>query len=185
MQQFVDSIFAVIEAKRMKIFDDVENNVKESLERLGIQRQEIEQQVKMHETTIDKSKILLKRTTSTQVMQPNDFLDKLFQEKGDQDDTADRDGGSFAVEFHFVKNQQFFIYVNTGEIGSVQFITKTSHEKSTAEGKGIREAIVGLEAHIVVTTRNGQGEQCYEDHDFVTVEITNRQGHDCATKAQV
>ena len=185
VQQFVDSIFAVIEAKRMKIFDDVENNVKKSLERLGMQRQEIEQQVKMHETTIDKSKILLKRTTSAQVMQPNEFLDKLFQEEGDQGDTADRDGGSFAVEFQFVKHEQFFDHVNTGEIGSVQFIKKTSHEQSTAEGKGIHEATVGLEAQIVVTTRNAQGEQCYEERDCVTVEIRNRQGHDCATKTQV
>ena len=186
VQQFVDSIFAVIEAKRMKIFDDVENNVKESLERLGMQRQEIEQELKMHERTIEKSKILLKRTTSVQIMQPNEFVDKLFQEEGDQDDTADRDGGSFpAVEFHFVKHQQFFDHVNTGEIGSVQFIRKTSHEQSTAEGKGIREATVGLEAQIVVTRRNAQGEQCYEERDCVTVEITNRQGHDCASKAQV
>ena len=185
VQQFVDSIIATIEAKRMKIFDDVENNVKKSLERLGMQREETEQEVKMHETTIEKSKILLKRTTSAQIMQPNEFLDKLFQEDGDQDDTADRDGGSFPVEFHFVKHQQFFDHVNTVETGSVQFITNTSHKQSTAEGKGIREATVGLEAQIVVTTRNAHGEQCYEERDCVTVEITNRQGHDCATKAQV
>ena len=185
VQQFVDSIIATIEAKRMKIFDDVENNVKELLERLGIQKQEIEQQVKIHETTIEKSKILLKRTTSAQIMQPNEFLDKLFQEEGDQDHTADLDGGSFPVEFYFVKHQQFFNDVNTVEIGSVQFIRNTSHEQSTAEGKGIREATVGLEAPIVVTTRNAQGEQCYEERDCVTVEITNRQGHGCATQAQV
>ena len=185
VQQFVDSIFAVIEAKRMKIFDDVENNVKESLERLGMQRQEIEQQVKMHETTIEKCKILSKRTTSAQVMQPNEFLDKLFQEEGGQNATADLDGVAFPFEFHFVKHQQFFDRVNTGEIGSVQFITKTSHEQSTAEGKGIREVTVGLEAQIVVTTRNAQGEQCYEERDCVTVEIKNRRGHDCSTKAQV
>ena len=185
VQQFVDSIFAVIEAKRMKIFDDVENNMKESLERLGMQRQEIEQQVKMHETTIEKSKILLKRSTSAQVMQPNEFLDKLFQEEGDQDDAADRDGGGFTA-FVFENNQQLFNHVNFEHIGCFKsFLTKTSKQQSKAEGRGIREAIVGLEAQIVVTTRNAQGEQCYEERDCVTVEITNRQGHDCATKAQV
>ena len=185
VQQFVDSIFAVIEAKRMKIFDDVENNMKESLERLGMQRQEIEQQVKMHETTIEKSKILLKRSTSAQVMQPNEFLDKLFQEEGDQDDAADRDGASFTV-FVFENNQQLFNRVNFEHIGCFKsFLTKTSKQQSQAEGRGIREAIVGLKAQIVVTTRNAQGEQCYEERDCVTVEITNGQGHDCATKAQV
>ena len=45
VQQFVDNIYAAIEAKKMEIFDDVENQVKESLQRLGMQKQEIEQQV--------------------------------------------------------------------------------------------------------------------------------------------
>ena len=118
-------------------------------------------------------------------METNEFLDKLFQEEGDQSDTVDRDGGNFPFEFQFMKRQQFFDHVNTEEIGSLQFITKTSQEHSSAEGKGISEATVGLEAQLVVTTRNAQGEQCYEERDCVTVEIRNRQGHDCATKAQV
>ena len=185
VQQFADSIIAAIEAKTMKIFDDVENSVKESLERLGMERQEIEKQVKMHETAIEKSKILLKRSTSAQIMEPNEFLDKIFQEEGDQSDTADRDEENFPFEFHFVKRRQFFDHLNTEEIGSLQFISKASQEHSSAQGKGIGEATVGLEAPIVVTTRNAQGEQSYEERDCVTVEITNRQGHDCATKAQV
>ena len=56
VQQFVDNIIATIEEKRLKIFDDVENNVKDSLERLGLERQEFEKQVKMLETTIEKTK---------------------------------------------------------------------------------------------------------------------------------
>ena len=45
--------------------------------------------------------------------------------------------------------------------------------------------LVGLEAQFVLTTRNAEGEQCYEERDCVTVEIRNQQGHDCATKARV
>lgn len=51
--------------------------------------------------------------------------------------------------------------------------------------EGIRKAIVGLEAQIVVTTRTAEGVQSYEEHDFVKVEIRNRQGNACATKIQV
>ena len=159
--------------------------MKESLERLGMQKQEIEQQVKIHETEIEKSGTLLKRSTGAEIMQRNDFVDKLFQEEGDQDDTADRDGGSFTA-FVFENNEQLFNHVNSEQIGCFKsFLTKTRPQQSSAEGKGIREATVGLEAQIVVTTRNAQGEQCYEERDCVTVEIRNRQGHDCATKAQV
>ena len=183
VQQLVDSIMAAIEAKKMEIFDDVENKAKESIERMGMQKQEIEQQVDMHETAIQKSETLLKRSTSAQIMQPIEFLDKLFQEDGDQDDTADRDGGSFP-NCYFIKNQEWCVQVVAGQIGSLIF-SDTIPQKSIAEGTGISEATVGLEAQIVVTTRNAQGEQCYEERDRVTVEITNRQGHDCATKAQV
>ena len=183
VQQLVDSIMAAIEAKKMEIFDDVENKAKESIERMGMQKQDIEQQVKIHETTIEKSETLLKQSTSAQIMQPIEFLDKLFQEERDQDDTADRDGGSFP-KCYFMQNQEWCNQVVAGQIGSLLF-SDTRPQKSIAKGTGICEATVGLEAQIVVTTRNAQGEQCYEDRDCLTVEITNPQGHDCATKAQV
>ena len=185
VQQFVDNIYATIEAKKMDIFGDVENQVKESLARLEMRRQEIEQQVKMHGTVIEKSEILIKRSTSAEIMQPNEFLDKIFQEEGDQDDTADCDGESF-IAFVFGDNQQLLNHVNSEQIGCFKsFLTQTSPQQSSSNGKGIREATVGLETKIVVATRKAQGEQCYEERDCVTVEITNRQGHDCATKAQV
>ena len=36
-----------------------------------------------------------------------------------------------------------------------------------------------------MTTRNAEGEQCYEASDCVTMEMRNQQGQDCATKARV
>ena len=183
VQEFADSIFAAIEAKKMEIFEDVENQVKDSLERLGMQKKEMEEQVKMHESAIEKTETLLRRSTSAQIMQPNELLDKIFQEEVDQECTAERDNESFST-FVFVKNQELFDHVKTEQIGSC-FVMKTSLQQSSAEGKGIIEATVGLEAQIVVTTMNTRGEQCYEERDCVTVEIRNRQGHDCATQAQV
>jgi len=183
-QQFVDSIIAIIEAKKMEFFDDVKNKVKESLEHLGMKRREIEEQVKMHEVTIEQIETLLKRSTSAQIMQPNEFLDKIFQEKGDQEDADDRDGRGLS-EFDFVKNEKLFDHVSDEQIGSLLFLTETKPQQSSAEGKGISEATVGLEAQITVITRNAKREQCHEERDYVGVEIRNRQGHDCTTKVQV
>ena len=183
VQEFTESIIAVIEAKKMEIFDDVENKVKESLERLGTQRNEIEQQVKMHETVIEKSETLLKRSTNAQIMEPNECLDEIFQVEGDQEGVVDRDSGSFPA-FNFVKNQKLFDHVIVEQIGFL-LDTKTSPQQSNVEGEGISEATVGLEAQILVTTRNAQGKQCYEERDCVTMEIRNRQGHDCAIRVQV
>ena len=66
------------------------------------------------------------------------------------------------------------------------FINKTSSSanQSRVQGNGACEATVDLEAHFVLTTRNTQEEQCYDERDCVTVEIRN-QGQDCSTKARV
>ena len=63
--------------------------------------------------------------------------------------------------------------------------TETVTQQSNAEGNGINEVIVGLEAQFDLTTRNAEGEQCYDARDCVTVKMRNRQGRDCATIARV
>ena len=40
-------------------------------------------------------------------------------------------------------------------------------------------------AQLVLTTRNAEGELCYEELDCVAVEIRNQQGPECATEAKV
>ena len=163
----------------------MEKNTEVSLEHLGVQKDQFEEQVKMHETAIKKAETLFRRSTSAQLMQPNALLDKIFKEEGDQEDTGDCDTGSFP-EFDFVKNQQLFDLVSIQQIGSLKhFLTQTRSQKSSAEGKGIREAIVGLKAHFVVTTRNIELQQCHEEHDCVTLEIRNSEGNNCVTEVQV
>ena len=185
VEQLVKTIFQVIDAKKQEIIDEVENLSKESLQRLETKKSKIEDEVKMSEATLDKAETLLKQSPSAEIMQPNKFLNKIFQEEVDEENSADRDGANF-LEFDFVKNQSFLENVNAENIGSLKrFLTKTRPHLSTADGKGINEAFVGLEAEFVLTTRNAEGEQCYDERDCVTVEIRNHQSHDCTTKARV
>ena len=75
---------------------------------------------------------------------------------------------------------------NSEGVGSLkQVISQTKSRNSTAEGKGITEVSVGLEAQFALTTRNAANERCYEESDVVTVEIKNGDGRECATEAQV
>ena len=88
--------------------------------------------------------------------------------------------------FVFAENESLMAKTVTEGIGAFQtFISKTSVQQSSVRGKGTSEAIVGLGAEFVLTTRNADGEQCYEALDCVKVEIRNRQGQDCAKKARV
>ncbi|XP_022810463.1 E3 ubiquitin-protein ligase TRIM56-like, partial [Stylophora pistillata] len=51
-QQFAESMIAVIEAKKQEIFNEADHEAQQSLERLRIQRIEMEQKVKMIETAV-------------------------------------------------------------------------------------------------------------------------------------
>ena len=76
--------------------------------------------------------------------------------------------------------------INTEGIGSLKTVrSKTKAHQSSAKGKGLKEAIVGLEAEFVLTTRDSEREQRHEEHDCVTFQLKNHQGHDCATEKQV
>ena len=186
VQQFADNIFAVIEAKKQEIINEVENQGKQSLQQLGIQRNAIEQQNQKIETGIKKTETLLKRSANPEIAQLDKTLKTIFKEgiTGDEEQVdCDLKG---LREFIFVQNETLLEKATTGGIGSFKtFLPNASALKSNAKGKGIDEVVVGLEAEFVLTTRNAEEEQCYDERDCVTVEIRNHQGQDCATKARV
>ena len=185
-QQFADNMIAVIEAKKKEIFNAAENQGKQSLERLGIQKREIEQQAQKIESGVEKAEALLDRSTSAEIAQLDKTLKTIFQEEvRDEEPQVDCDLEGLR-RFIFVENKTLLEKAATEGIGSFKtFLSKTEVQQSNVDGKGINKAIVGLEAQFVLTTRNAEGQQCYEARDCVTVEIRNQQGQDCATKARV
>ena len=44
--------------------------------------------MKRDQTAIEKCGKMLKRSTNAQIMQPNEFLEQLFREESEQEDTA-------------------------------------------------------------------------------------------------
>ena len=185
-QEFADNMIAVIEAKKEEIFNAAENQGKQSLERLEIQKSEFEQQAQKTEAGVKKAEALLQRSTSAEIALLDKTLKTIFQEEvRREEEQVDCDLEALR-RFIFVENKTLLEKATTEGIGSFKtFLSKTEAQQSNAEGKGINEVIVGLEAQFVLTTRNAEGEQCYEARDRVTVEITSQQGQDCTTKARV
>jgi len=181
-QRFANDMIVVIEAKKQEIFNDVEKKANELLERQGIQQSEMENQVKVIETAIERTETLLKRSTNAEIVR----MDTNFQEGvSGEEDQLDCDLEGFR-HFVFVENETLMQKASSEGIGSLRTLNrKIKADQSRAKGKGISEATVGLEAQIDVTARNALGEQCHEERDCVTVEIRNLQGHDCVTKAKV
>ena len=186
-QKFAEEMIGVIEAKKQEIFNKVESNEEDLLKTFVIQKSQIEHQVKMTEREIEKTETLLERSTSAEAIQldVDKSLNTVFQEElSNEEVTCDIE---VFRQLIFVENKTLKENLTSIEgIGSFKtFRSKTKAHQSSAEGKGISEGIVGLEAQFVLTTRNPQGKQSYEEHDCVTMEIRNCQGHDCAKKTRI
>ena len=182
VQQFTDSLIAAIEAKKNKIFDEVERKAKQCLERLQDKSREIEEKLKRDQTAIEKCDKMLKRSTDAQILQPNEFLDQLFRGESEQEDAVEV-GGENVIDFVFERNEELFNDAHAKELGFVK--KKPKPKESTVEGKGINKATVGLLAEIILIARNIMGEQVYDQNNRVTMEIRNHDGHDCSTKPQI
>ena len=179
---FVENMVKVLEAKKQKIFKEVEDKAKESLERLGIEESEVELELQQIETAIEKVETLVNQSTNAQIIQLDTvILERVSDERGEADFNSEDTG-----RLIFVENKILMETSSSEELGSLKtFLSQTKAQESSVQEKGLSEATVGLEAQLVLTTRNAEKEQCYEEFDYVTMEIKNDQGHDCVTEVNV
>ena len=175
VQQFADKIKSVIEAKKKEMIEEVKKQANESLQRLEVERSENEREMKTTETALEMAETLLKQSPDAEIIRPNKFIDQMLEQKLDEQVDELNDPASFSCEsflgYDFVKNQKFFESMNNENIGTFKYFpTMTRPHLSCVSGRGISEFCIGLEANILVTTKNGKGEQCYEEGDSVTVD---------------
>ena len=181
-QNLVDNLMRVIEAKKQEIFKEVDDKAQQSIERLVEQQSDVENELQRIETLIEKTETFLKRSTNAEIVHLNTLFQEVVTDEAELVDCDRKDLGHFV----FFANKSLTAKANSEGVGSLkQIISQTKSRNSTAEGKGITDVTVGLEAQFVLTTRNAKNEQCYEQCDIVTVEIRNDDGRECATEAQV
>ena len=58
------------------------------------------------------------------------------------------------------------------------FVSNTDHLQSVAEGKGLKEAHIGNEAHFLITTKDSNEMQCYDEDDQVFVKVETPSGEE-------
>ena len=185
-QKFVEALICVLKSKKQEICYEVANHAAESIQHLVAQKNEIEDNMKMSETVIEQTETLFKRSTSGEIVQLDKSADAIFQEGALNDEKRDNCALEALRQFVFVGNETLMDKMNSEGIGSFKtFFSNTSVRQARAKGKGTSQAIVGLKAEFVLTTRNPEGEQCYEERDCVTVEFRNQNGQSSAEKVQV
>ena len=183
MQKFVDDLIATIEAKKQKIIVAIEDETKIFLETLATQKKEIESEIKIIESSLEKADTILKRSTRAEVVQLKNSFEEIFHETS-QSQPKDRYPENLPV-LAFVENPKMLSTINAEEIGVVEIAHQTKASQSVVEGKGLEEAIANRQAHFSLTTRDSKGRQCYNEGDHVTAEIIDEQGRDCATELKI
>ena len=182
VQNLVDNLMRVIEGQEQEIFKEVEDKAQQSIERLVEQQSDVENELQLIETSIVKTETFLKRSSNAEIVHFNTLFQEEVTDEADQVDCDRKDLGHFV----FFANKSLMAKANSEGVGFLkQIISQTKSSNSKAEGNGINDVTVGLEAQFVLTTRNVENEQCYEECDIVTVEIRNDDGRECATEAQV
>ena len=184
VQTFVDNLIALIEANKKNIFSAVEKETNKSLERVTKRKTEIDRQITVIKSSLEKAEKLLTRNTNAEIVQLKKSVDTIF-EGVDQTEPTDRDPEGLPARLVFVENQKMLDTVSTEEIGTLQMREQTKASQSVAEGKGLEEGIVDREAQFILATRNVEGRQCYSERDNVTVEIRNERGRECATEVRI
>ena len=181
-QNLVDNLMRVIEAKKQELFKEVEDKAQQSIERLVEQQSDVEKQLWRIETSIKETERFLMRSTNAEIVHFN----TVFQEEVTGEAELVACNRKDLRHIVFFPNKSLVASANSEGVGSLkQIISQTKSRNSKAGGKGITEVTVGLEAQFVLTTRNAENEQCYEQCDIVTVKIKNDDGLECATEAQV
>ena len=179
-QSFVDNLIKVVEEKKMEILKKVENKANESFERLAVQQSQVENEIQLIETSIDKTETFLKRSSNAEIMQFNTVQEEAVGDGLRQVEDKLEDPGNFV----FTANKKLIDQVSSDGVGSF-CLSKTKSNNSGAVGKGITDVTVGLKAQFVLTTRSAENKRCYEQFTSVNMEMRNDQGHDCATGVQV
>ena len=179
-QSFVDNLIKVVKEKKMEILKKVEDKANESFERLAVQQSQVENEIQLIETSIDKTETFLKRGSNAEIMQFNTVQEEAVGDGLRQVEDKLEDPGNFV----FTANKKLIDQVSSDGVGSF-FLSKTKSNNSGAVGKGITDVTVGLKAQFVLTTRSAENKRCYEQFTSVSMEMRNDQGHDCATGVQV
>jgi len=184
VQNIVENLIVVIEAKKQNIFSAVENQTSKSLASLTKRKNKIEEQIAVIESSLEKAEKLLKRAINPEVVQAKKSLETMFAGV-DQTEPTDTDPESLLVHLTFAENQKLVNTVNTQEIGSFEILHQTKASQCIAEGKGLEQGTVRGETQFALTTRNARGRLCYNKQDRVTVEIRDEQGRECMTEVRI
>lgn len=180
VNDFFKFITKRLEAERQKALAELKDVTTRYREFLKRRKKLVQNQAEVINFAMDTTLVLLKHSTNADVIDLKNALDQIVR-KVEEEERANYDPDRRPLKMSFVKTQELSDILTTKGIGFLLTESETSAQHSTVDGKGIREATVGIEARFQLITKNAEG-NCYQNKtDRVKVEFRNEEGEECVT----
>ena len=181
VNSFAEEMIRVIREEQRRLITEAENTKKAEQDRVATNKENIRNQAKKVELAMKQAEDLLRRGASAEIVRSRKQIQGNLQQLVAEKPEIQVQGYKKVV---FKENPLPNKNLTNDGIGRVG-TTDTDRVQSTAEGDGLAEATVGLEAQFVVTTKNSNGDVCYSPLDRVAVEITRRGGQEPVKNVQI
>ena len=126
VERYANNLIRIIEAKKENIFSTVENEANKSLESVNTTKAELEQEIEVIESTIERANTILTRCSDIEVIQLANSLEAMF-EGIDQTESVARDPE--VPNLVFEQNQEMLDAIQNEGIGFLEY----SHRILTSE----------------------------------------------------
>ena len=181
VNSFAEEMIRVIREEQRRLITEAENTKKAEQDRVATNKENIRNQAKKVESAMKQAEDLLRRGANAEIVQSRKQIQGNLQQLVAEKPEVQVKGYKKVV---FKENPLPNKNLTNDGIGRVG-TTDTDRVQSTAEGDGLAEGTVGLEAQFVVTTKNSNGDVCYSPLDRVAVEITRRGGQEPVKNVQI
>ena len=182
VNSFAEEMIRVIRKEQRRLVTEAEKTKVAEQDRMTKNKKEIQNQVKKIELGTKQAEDLLRRGASAEIVQSSEQIQANLQQLVAEKPETHVKG---YIKVVFKENPLPIKNLTNGGIGRVGTTTVTDRVQSTAVGDGLAEAIAGLEAQFVVTTKNSKGDVCYSPLDRVAVEITRRGGQEPVKNVEI
>ena len=127
VQTSADQMMAIIEERKRDIFGAIDNQAKESLQCFALRKDEVENQLQIIESAVEKTRQFLRRSSSAEILGFDETFDTILSEQGKSD-------VEHFLRFSFNENRKLVSMLNTDGIGSVKTVfDKTKGHQSSAK----------------------------------------------------
>lgn len=145
VERYADNLIRIIQAKKENIFSTVENEANKSLESVNTRKAELEQEIEVIESTIERANTILTRCSDVEIIQLANSMEAMF-EGIDQTESVARDPE--VPNLVFEPNQEMLDAIQNEGIGFLEYLhrTLTLADEPVAEGDRLREETAGRDA---------------------------------------